>query len=813
MPAFWNDLRYGLRLIIKAPGASVIAMLALGLGIGANTAIFSVANGILLHPLPYSQQDRLLDLAETAPHSSPDSTNTVSGFNYGTWKRQAHKFEDMAAYHYAQENLSGAGMPVMVPAALVTANFFTLLPSKPLRGRTFVAGEDQPGHDREAILSQSLWRHQFAANPTIVGQTIQLNQQAYTVVGILGQDATMPQGVALWLPLALTPAQLNNRDSHNLHVVGELAPGATLAEARAEIQGIAARVDAQFPDTNQGWGVNVQMLADRIIGVQTAAYVWLLLGAVGFLLLLACANVANLQFAQALGRSQELALRVALGASRGRLMRQLLTENILLGVIGGAVVGVGFAALSIRLILLNMPADVAAFIGGWDRIRLDGTALEFTLAIAVLAGIIAGLAPAWHAARPQLNATLKEGGRGAIGHSRRRLRAALVVVQIALASVLLAGAGLMVRGFAAQTRGGAGFEPNRTLTASINLPHSAAWDSLNARAAFYQQALDRLGALPGVSGAVTASYLPLGGENENGFSIAGRPITNASQQRYAVQQSISPSFFALMHVPLLSGRVFTPSDGTSSEPVVIISQRLAQHYFPGRSPLGERLKLGGDSSTSPWMRIVGEVANVKWDWYSTSPISTFYMPVSQQPNTSAFFLLRSSGAGDVTGLGPALRQAMAAVDPVDPLFQVESLHQVQHEANIGIAYVAVMLSIAGLLALILAAVGVYGVMAFLVSERRRELGIRRALGASHADIVVLILRRGGLMLGLGLVIGLPLAYAMARLLQGLIVGASAGDVPTYAGICLILALMAALACYLPARQAARVDPLVALREP
>lgn len=814
MRTFWNDLRFGLRLITKAPAASLIAILALGLGIGANTAIFSVADGILLHPLPYAHLNRLLDISEVPPHSPPTATNSVSAFNYATWSQQSSVFQAMAAYQYGDVNLSGAGTPVMVQAGAVSANFFKLLPSAPLRGRVFLPGEDTPGHDREAILSQSLWQHQFAANPAIVGQTIQLNQQAYTVVGILGKDAVMPQAVQLWLPLALTPQQLADRENHNLQVIAELRPGATLAQAQAEMRGLAARIDAQYPATNSGWGVNVQTLTNYIIGYETASYVWLLLGAVGFLLLIACANVANLQFARALRRSQELALRVALGASRGRLVRQLLTENVLLGIIGGVVVGLGFAYFSIRLILVNMPADVAQFIGGWERIRLDGTALLYTLGIAILAGLIAGLAPALHAARPQLNSTLKEGGRGAIGQSRQRLRAVLVVAQIALALVLLVGAALMVEGFRTLLGAGAQFQPDRTLTAAIRLPSSAHWQSDIARAQFFQQALAKVAAMPGVRATATSTYLPLSNDlNQNGFSIEGRPIGNASQQRYAVAQSVSPSFFTLMQVPLLAGRSFSASDGAGTQPVAVISQRMAQHYWPDRSPLGQHIKLGNDKSSNPWLTIVGVAGDVKWNWSSPQAVSTFYMPVAQHPNHSAFFLLRGSGSGDVTAAGPAMRHAIASVDPVDPLFAMESLHQVIHEASIGIAYVSVMLSVAGLLALILAAIGVYGVMSFLVNERVHEFGIRQALGASHGSIVMLVLRRGGAMLGIGLLVGLPLAYAMARSLQGLIQGAGAGDWAIYSLISLVLVLMAALACYLPALQATRVDPLTALREP
>ena len=810
---FWSDLKFGLRLVLKAPGASLIAMLALGLGIGANTAIFSVANGILLHPLPYAHLGRVVDIAEVAPHPPPTQTNSVSAYNYAAWQQQARSFDGIAAYRYDPMNLSGAGTPAMVMGAKVSANFFKLLPSNPLRGRTFLPQEDQPGSDRVVIVSRTLWQHQFGGDPQLVGRTIELDQQAYTVVGIMGPDAVMPQTAELWMPLALTPAQRNNRTDHNLHVIGELRPGITLPVAAAEMQTIVQRTDAAYPDTNRGWGVYVQTLAQRIVGSETASYVFLLMGAVGFLLLIACANVANLQFARALGRSQELALRTALGAGRQRLMRQLLTENILLG-LGGAVVGTAFASVSIRLILAYMPADVAQWIGGWNRIHLDNTALLFTLGIALLAGIMAGVAPAWHASRPDLNGTLKEGGRGAIGHSRRRLRTALVVVQIALALVLLVGAGLMVQGFGALLNANQGFQSSSLLTAAVNLPGIPQYAKPSARATFWQQSLNRLGALPGVSGAATATYLPLGNDlSTSGFSVEGHPIADASQVRYAVQQAISPNFLSLLHIPLISGRGFSDADGADAPGVAIVSQHLAARYFPGQNPLGQHVKLGRDDSTSPWLTIVGVAADVTWNWGDPNPESTMYRPFAQAPTASAFFLLRGAGGGDVTALGNSARQAVAAVDPNQPLFSVMSLEESIHEASVGLAYVSVMLTVAGVLALILAAIGVYGVMAFLVSERIHEFGIRRALGASRSAIVGLVLRRGAVMLAWGFALGLPVAYLLALGLQSLIVGISPGDLATYSAICLVLAAMATIACLVPARHATRVDPLIALRQP
>ena len=810
---FLSDLKYGLRLVLRAPGPSLVAMLALGLGIGANTAIFSVANGILLHPLPFPDTGRLLYLAEVAPHQPPDQANNVSAFNYATWRRDAHSFQAIGAWRYLQVNLSGNGVPAVIQGAQVSANFFHLLPAKPIRGRVFLPQETQPGHDREVILSRALWLRQFAGNPAIVGANIELNQKAYTVVGIMGRDATMPQAAQLWLPLALTPASLNNRTDHYLHVFGLLKPGIAQPTAASELRTIAARVDANYPETNAGWSVYVSTLAQRIIGNETASYVFLLMGAVGFLLLIACANVANLQFARALARNHELSIRTALGARRGRLIRQLLTENLVLG-LGGALVGIGFAAVSIRLILAYMPADVAVFIGGWNHIRLDGAALGFTLAIAILAGVLAGIAPAWHASRPDLNSTLKEGGRGAIGHARRRVRAVLVVAQIALALVLLVGAALMVRGFYALTDVDGSYRPASLLTAGFNLPATPHYAADSARAAFYRQALRRLSVVPGVTAVSTCTFLPLGNNLDfNYFSIEGRPVASANRNRAAVPQSVSANFFTVMRIPILQGRGFTAADGEGAPGVAIISKYLAQRYWPGRSPLGEHIKGGLDNSRNPWLTVVGVAADVQWAWGDNNPEPTIYRPAAQDPQYSAMFLLRGAGAGDVTALGPAARRAVAQVDPDEPLYGVMSLAEAIHQSTIGIAYVSVMLTVAGVLALILAAIGVYGVMAFLVSERIHEFGIRRALGASNRDIVALVFRRGGFLLSWGLIVGLPLAYWLAGSLQSLILGISAGNLVTYGGIALLLAAMSAAACYMPALQASRVDPLVALREP
>ena len=813
MRTFWNELRFGLRLVRKSPGASLLAMLALGLGIGANTAIFSIANGILLHPIPYANGDRLLALWEVAPHDPPDQGNSVSAPNYEAWKTQNKVFEDLTAYHYRQSNLSGLGTPAVALGAEVSVNFFKVLPAQTILGRGFLAGEDQPGHDREVLLSQGLWKRQYASNPAILGKTIQIDQTGYAVVGVMGADALQPQGADFWLPLALTPQQLNDRTTHFLHPIGLLKPTATLTQAAAELKGIAARIDQQYPGTNRGWGTFVQTLGEQEIGRGTSSYVFLLMGAVGFLLLIACANVANLQFARALGRNHELAIRNALGAGRSRILRQLLTESLVLGV-GGAIVGTLFGWISIHLIKVYMPSDIAIFIGGWDRVRLDLPVLAYTLAIGIAAGILAGLAPAWHASRPDLNSTLKEGGRGAIGHSRRRLRSALVILQVALAMVLLVGATLMVRGFNAKLAPAQTYGPDQILTASLNLPQVPRYEQASARQAFFDQALTKLAAIPGIESAAEMSYLPYGNNfNEGAISIAGRPISDASQTRYAAVQSVSAYALGTLHIALLRGRGFTSSAGATAPGVALVSQPFADRYWPHQDALGQHIKLGRDDSPSPWLTIVGVVPDEAWAWGMSEPTPTVYVPLDQNPNRSGFFVLRESGPGDPDAFSAAARQAVATIDPTQPLGNTKSLAEVIHEAAIGIAYVSVMLTVVGVLALALAAIGLYGIMAFLVGERVHEIGIRRALGASQAAVLGLVVTRGAVLVAWGLVLGLPLAYFMARSLQSLIVGISAGDVPTYAGIVLLLGAMTGLACYLPARQATQVDPLVALREP
>ena len=816
MRNFWLDLKFGARMVAKSPGASLVAILALGLGIGANTAIFSVADGILLHPLPNHNSDRVVSILSVPPQRPAGVTNAVSNANFVAWQQQQTSFAQFGAWRGDDMNLSAAGSPpVMASGDQVTTNFFQILPSAPILGRLFLPQEGEPGRDHVVILSQALWKNHFGGNPAIVGQTIQLDQQPFTVVGVLGADAVYPQAATLWMPLALNPKQAADRTNHSLQLLGLLKPEVTLAQAAQEMRAIAARSDASFPDSDKGWGVDLQTLAERTVGDETRDYTILLLVAVGLVLLIACANVANLQFARAMGRGHELSIRTALGAGRARLMRQILTENLLLG-LGGALVGLGFAQVAIAMILAGMPSDVAVFVGGWDRISLNGVALAFTVAIAVLAAVLSGVGPAWHASRQDVNSGLKEAGRSATANSsRQRLRRALVSGQIGLALIVLIGAALLAGGFNSLVNAYAASDPDAILTARMNFPGDDYYTNHDAhRQAFYQQVLSNLKQLPGVSASAAASSLPLANNYAHTrFRIEGRPIRNASAEP-VIRNTVSPGFFALLHAAILQGRDFSVSDGLNAPGVAIVSRQMAEQYWPGRSALGQHVQLGADPGNHTWLTVVGVAGDLQYDWSDHGPEPTLYVSSLQSPDESAYLLLRRADGSTipVESFGPDMRKAVLAVNPQQPLFQVFSFRRVIHESTIGLAYVAVLMAIAGVLALVLAAIGIYGLMAYLVSERRSEIGIRMALGAGRGTILGMIMRRGLSMVLWGLAVGLPIAFLLAEALQSLIYGVSPGNAATYTAACAALVLFALIACYVPAHHATRVDPLTALRQ-
>ncbi len=706
---FLQDIRFAFRTLRKNPGFTLLAVLTLALGIGANTAIFSMADAFLRKPLSLPHLDRLVAIGELQANDRND-TIRASPANYLDWVSQSRSFNRISGFYWESVNLSGAGAPQMAEAIHVSSDFFAALGVKPLLGRTFLPEEGQPGRDQEVVLTRGLWERQFAADQLIVGKNLRINGRTYTVIGVMDKDCAFPQSVELWVPLALEPKAQHNRSDRYLQVLAHLNPGVDREQAEAEMKTLARRLSEFYPETNRDWTAQVIPLRDYAVFHGSAPFLYLLMGTVGFVLLIACANVANLLFARASSRSKEIAVRVAMGASRWRVVRQLLSESVLLGVLGAGA-GLLLAQWAIYLMHANMPPELTRYVAGWDEIRLDSAAFVFALTIAVAAGILAGLAPAFQSWRPDLNTVLKEGARNSSGgRSSHRLRSAFVVAQVALALVLMVGSGLMVRAFRALLDTNSRFQPESLLTFHLVLPDSPAFKDSHRLAAFYDQSLKELAALPGVRSAVTVTGFPFSGLMNNGpFIIEGQPVTEAGAQRFAVIKDISPNYFQTMGAPSIEGRAFSDHDGSDSAPVALISERLAKLHWPNGSPVGHRVKIGGQDSSEPWLTIVGVVGDIKYNWSAPLPESVIYRPYRQAPQHLASFGLRI--AGDPAALVSAVRLAVARVSPDQPIFEVKTMDRMIRDNTLPIAYTAVMMAVAGVLALLLASIGVYGVMA------------------------------------------------------------------------------------------------------
>jgi len=810
MNGVWQDIRYGARMLWKHRLASLICAMALALGIGANTAMFSVAEAFLLHPVPFEHSNRIVALADSLPAQGIDR-NHIAPLTYLEWQSQAKSFEQLGAYEYDEVNLTGDREPQKIEAVHVSANFFDMLGVQPKLGRGFIREEETPGRNQEIVLGHGLWEQRYGSDPGIVGKTIKVDGKSFTVVGVARAGMDFPMPCEAWIPLALEAKERSDRVTRSLWVLGKLKPHVSVNEAAAEMAAIEQRQAAAYPDSYKGWQLRVMPVAEFASGELTRQYTFLLLGAVGFVLLIACADVANVQFARVTGRQKELGVRAAMGASRARIAAQLLTESILLA-LGGAVIGLLLAMWEIQLIVTNMPADVAKFIAGWKTISLDTGAFVFTLIIAVLSGIVSGIAPSLLTSRTNITETLKEGGRGtSAGRTRHRLRGALVVAEIALALILLVGAGLMTKGFQSLLTVNQNLHPASLLTMNFSLPELP-YAQLPARTSFREQALERLATIPGVTSAAIATAVPYangGGFGEDVISIEGAAPVAPGELRTTILETISPNYFRTLNIPLRDGRELFESDAAESLPVTVISQSLAARYFPGQNPLGRRVKIGAEDSPGKWMTVVGVVDDVRYTWIDKSIVPTMYMPYRQRPRLYSAILIRTEG--DPRSLVAAVRAQIGAVDPDLPLFNIKPLSVVIHESIMGIAYVAAMMAVLGIMALVLASVGVYGVMSYAVSERTHEIGIRVALGATERGILRLVVGNGMLLTVLGIAAGLPLALGLAFAMSNLLFGVKASDPVSFIGLPMLLAAVAALASYLPARKALRVDPLVALR--
>jgi putative ABC transport system permease protein len=807
--SLWQDLRYGARTLRKAPGFTLTAVVTMALGIGATTATFSICDAMLWKPLPLPHLDQLVIVMQRV-QDDPNDWVPNTPADAEDIRRESTSFKEMAFWEGGSANIVGAGgEPERVKGYQVSANFFDVLGVQPARGRVFQPGEDQPGRQHEVVIGDGLWRRRFGADPEILGKPIRLDSYDYTVVGVMPVKSEFPIAAELWTPLALDPEEMHSRTRRQLQAMGRLKPGRTAAQAAAEIDAIAARLARQYPDTNKNRRFVTLPVRQFLIGPYTGQYVLMLFGAVLFVLLIACANVANLQFARATGRTREVALRTALGAGRGRLVAQLLTESVLLSLVGAAL-GLLVASWGLDLNRAGMPPEVEKHVLGFKDISLNGRALAFTLAAAVLSGMLAGLAPAWQGSRTNVNEALKEGGRsGATGRGKHRLRAILVAVEIALAVVLLVGAGLMVRGFQTLAASGARYEPATMLTLELEIGENKYREGYQ-QAEFYRQVLERTSAIPGVRSAVAVASMPYNGQPSwRVFTIEGKPPEPGDLPTGAYQ-AVSVNYFETMHIPLLAGRLLSAADGPDHSPhAAVISERMARRWWPGEAlPVGRRIQIGIPEEAGRWLTIVGVVANAPQSVFNREPVSMVYVPYVQAPRTGMDIGVR---APDPTRLAPAVTAAIRSVDPEQPITLVATLEALRRDQALGIDYVAVWMGVFGLLALALSSIGVYGVMAYLVSEQTREIGIRMALGAPRENVLGMIFRRGMLTAAAGLAAGLAAAYALARLMASLVWGVTATDPATFLGIALALVAAAALAIYVPARRAMHIDPIVALR--
>ena len=809
MGNLWQDIRYGVRMLWKSPGFALVTILALALGIGANSAIFSVVNGVLLRPLPFKTAERLVFLSEW---SQQVPNMSVSYPNFQDWRAQGSVFEQLAAFRGGSYILTGAGEPERLDAREVSASFFPALGVTAAVGRVFTDDEDKPGASRTIVISHGLWQRRFGGNPAIVGQQLTLNNESYTVVGILPQTFEWQAPVDVLVPIGLQADKMQERGNHpGIYLVGLLKPGVTVEQARAEMTTITARLAQQYRE-NEGSGFTLTKLQDRATEDIRAALL-VVLAAVGFVLLIACANVANLLLARATARAKEIAIRTALGAGRWRIIRQLLTESVLLSVSGGAL-GLLFAAWGVKGLLAAIPDDVPRLL--IMNIGLDTRVLVFTLIVSVVTGLLFGLAPAIQVSKANLNEALKEGGRsGAGGAHRNYVRSLLVVAEVALSLLLLVGAGLLMKSFMNLRAADVGFNPEHVLTMRIVLPDARYKENAQVEQ-FYRALLQRVETLPGVQAAGLTRGLPMNGGIESGITVEGQEVANTRDTVVAVNLTVTPGYFRAMEIPLVAGRSFTEQDKTGAPPVAVIDEQMAARFFPKGDAVGKRIKLGGAQSPFPWMQIVGVVKHVKHYGPDEEGRVEIYRPYFQLPAVPDAQLSRGMSlavrtTGEPTALTAAIRNAVREVDKDQPVSQVQTMAQVVAGSVASQKFATWLLGIFAATALLLAALGLYGVMAYTVTQRTHEIGIRMALGAAQRDVLRLIVSQGMRLTLVGVALGLVGAFLVMRAMTSLLYGVSAKDPLTYGGVALLLALVALVACLIPARRATKVDPMIALR--
>jgi putative ABC transport system permease protein len=799
-----QDLRYGARMLRKNPGFTAIAVLTLALGIGANTAIFSVVSAVILRPLPYANPQQLIVLRETTQSVGPHSPSYP---DFLDWRKQSRSFSQMAAINNREFNLSGVAQPENISGYVVSANCLSMLGVRPFLGRDFLPSEDAPGTAPIVLLSYALWQSHLGADPSAVGKSITLDGRSFTIIGVLPPNIRLLEKTDILAPIGVWAGDTDmtdRGDRGDMDAVGRLVSGASISQAQAEMDTIAANLRKEYPATNSGVGISMASLRDELVG-DSRPPILVLFGAVVFVLLIACVNVANLFLVRGAARAREIAVRQACGASRQRLVRQMLTESFLLAFLGGGL-GILFGALGIEGLrrLVSMDMLQGAIIG------MDRSVLLFSGAMVVFVAIAFGLVPAWQASQPHVQETLKDGGRSSTASAaQHRLRGVLVMAETALALVLLVGAGLMMKSMYRLLQVDPGFRPERVLTMEINL-RTAQYSKPEASSNFWRQVLDRVRALPGVDTAALGTVLPLSGNHNRGdITIEGLPTPDPGKFPHPDFHMVSPSYIDALSIPLLRGRNFTDADTDTASQVALINATMARRFWPNEDPTGKRFHFGHPGSTEPWMEIIGVVGDTKLYGLSNPSRLELYLPLQQSHPNDMFLVLRS--AIDPASLTPAVRDAVASIDKDQPVFNVNTMKQLV-DASVATRHITlVLLGLFSGLALLLAAIGIYGVISYSVQQRTHEIGIRMALGAQRSDVLRLVVGQGVKLAALGIAIGIAAAFGLTRLMASLLFGVGAYDPVAFVTAAIILLLVAIAACYIPARRAIAVDPMVALR--
>jgi putative ABC transport system permease protein len=820
MHTLWQDIRFGARMLLKSPTITAIVILALALGIGANTAIFSVINAVVLRPLPYDHPEELLFLNERSPVLDEMS---ISYPNFTDWRNQNHVFEKIGVYNRNSYNLTGYGEAERILTGQVSADLFSALRANAMIGRVFTNDEDKPGGPPVVVLSYALWQRRFGGQNSILNQNLTLNGRSYSVIGVMPADYAFPSRVEMWVPVGQLSGDPNwqQRGNHpGLYGVGRMKPGVTQAQAQADMNNIAANLNKQFPDSNSNTGIRIRTMMEVLVGDAVKNTLWILFGAVAFVLLIACANIANLLLARATARRKEMAIRAAMGAGRWRIARQLLTESLLLAIIGGGI-GLVIAKLMIKWILYVSPTAIPRS----REITLNWRVLAFTLGVSVLTGVLFGLVPALQAGQVDVHETLKEAGRGT--SAKHWLRSSLVIVEVATTMVLLIGAGLMIRSFYRLQNVDPGFSYEQLTSFTVALPQRK-YVTEDQRSAFFNTLLQNLRALPGVQSVAAASGLPLGNNGwQTSFVIDGRPQPPKGQSPLMEACTVTPDYFRTMNIPLRRGRYFTDYDNRSflagrdlsklndgermisGTNVIIVDDLFAKQNWPGEEAVGKRIRFGTDAG-APMLEVVGVVGRVRMESLSDdSNRVQGYFPFSQMPFNGMTVIIK--GNSDPNQLIAAARAQVRSIDPDQPIYNIRTMEEIRGESVAPQRLNLLLLSIFAGIAFVLAVVGIYGVMSYAVTQRTHEIGIRMAIGAQPRDVFRMILGQGMLLTIVGMAAGLVLAFVLTRLMATMLFGVKPTDPVTFAGVAVLLAAVALIACYIPGRRATKVDPVHSLR--